>query len=256
VDDVEIGTLCPTGYRFLHVPRSSSRGGGVGVLFKDGLRVKTSITETYQSFEFIDVHLRSIQNIVILVVYRPPDTACALFLEEFSRLLERITAEHCGRLLITGDFNFHVDVPSNGPANQFIDILEAFNLKQHVSVGTHISGHTLDLIITKGDDHGMREIRVSDLAISDHLAVHCDLLLQKPQPMKKVVLSRKLRTVKVQSFCKDIQNSMLLQQQSEDLDSLVDQYDNVLRTLLNYHRPTKTTCYYNKAISALVYTGS
>lgn len=38
-NDVEVGTLCPTGYRFLHVPRSHSRGGGVGVLFKDNLDI-------------------------------------------------------------------------------------------------------------------------------------------------------------------------------------------------------------------------
>ena len=30
IDDIEIGILCPTGYRFLHVPRGHSRGGGVG----------------------------------------------------------------------------------------------------------------------------------------------------------------------------------------------------------------------------------
>lgn len=28
VDDIEVGTLCPTGYRFLHVPRPHGRGGG------------------------------------------------------------------------------------------------------------------------------------------------------------------------------------------------------------------------------------
>ena len=37
IDDVEIRTLCPTGYRFLHVPRGHSRGGGAGLLFKDTL---------------------------------------------------------------------------------------------------------------------------------------------------------------------------------------------------------------------------
>ena len=41
IDEVEIGTFCPTGYRFLHVLRSESchdsatysNGGGVVVLF-------------------------------------------------------------------------------------------------------------------------------------------------------------------------------------------------------------------------------
>ncbi len=39
VDEVDIGTLCSSGYRFLHVPRSYSSGGGVGLLFKETLQV-------------------------------------------------------------------------------------------------------------------------------------------------------------------------------------------------------------------------
>lgn len=30
-DSVEIGTLCPTGYRVIHVPKSRSAGGGVNL---------------------------------------------------------------------------------------------------------------------------------------------------------------------------------------------------------------------------------
>ena len=48
-NDVEVGTLCPTGYRFLHVPRSHSRGGGVGVLFKDKPNINSSMCDTFQS---------------------------------------------------------------------------------------------------------------------------------------------------------------------------------------------------------------
>ena len=103
-NDVEVGTLCPTGYRFLHVPRSHSRGGGVGVLFKDNLNINSLMCDTFQSFEFMDVRLRSLQCIRILVIY---------FFEEFSRLLEQIAAEPSGCLLITGDFNFHMDDPDN-----------------------------------------------------------------------------------------------------------------------------------------------
>ena len=43
IDDVEIRTLCPTGYRFLHVLRGHSRGGGVGLLFKDTLQINSHI---------------------------------------------------------------------------------------------------------------------------------------------------------------------------------------------------------------------
>ena len=32
-DSVEIGTLCPKGYRVIHITRSYSAGGGVGIIF-------------------------------------------------------------------------------------------------------------------------------------------------------------------------------------------------------------------------------
>ena len=38
-------------------------------------------------------------------------------------------------LLITGDFNFHMDDTADRYATQFGRLLELFNLKQHVAVG-------------------------------------------------------------------------------------------------------------------------
>lgn len=64
IDDIDVGTLCPTGYRLLHVPRSQGRGGGgVGVLFKDTLDVNTSVTDSFETFEFMDVRLRHCQSV-------------------------------------------------------------------------------------------------------------------------------------------------------------------------------------------------
>ena len=45
IDEVDIGTLCPTGYHFFHVLRSYSLGGGVG-LFKETINVNSHTTLT------------------------------------------------------------------------------------------------------------------------------------------------------------------------------------------------------------------
>lgn len=204
-NDVEVGTLCPAGYRFLHVPRSHSRGGGVGVLFKDNLNINSLMCDTFQSFEFMDVRLRSLQCIRILVIYRPPDNnSCLVFVEEFSRLLEQIAAEPSGCLLITGDFNFHMDDPDNANAKRFADLLESYDLKQHVNCGTHTSGHTLDLVITRSDDSLIKDTKVKDPVISDHLAIHCVLSIQKPQFRKKLINVRKLHSLNMDSFVRKL----------------------------------------------------
>ena len=54
-DDFDMGTLCATGYRFLHNPRSLGRGGGVGLLFKDSLWVNSILCEQCKTFELMDV---------------------------------------------------------------------------------------------------------------------------------------------------------------------------------------------------------
>ena len=79
IDDVEIRTLCPTGYRFLHVPRGHSRGGGVGLLFKDTLQTNSHITDTFTTFELMNIHFRSLQSITVLHIYHPLITPHACY---------------------------------------------------------------------------------------------------------------------------------------------------------------------------------
>ena len=129
----------------------------------------------------MDIHLRSLQPIRTLLIYRPADNiSCGLFLEEFLVLLEQIMAESTGHLLISGDFNLHVDDPCSIYANRFNEILESCNLKQHVTGATHANGHTLDLVISKKDNPLITEIKIFDAVISDHCAVHCNPRVQKP----------------------------------------------------------------------------
>ena len=81
VDAVAVGTLCPTGYRFIHGPRiSNTSGGGIGFLFKETLDVNSNVCDNFETFEIMHVRLKSTKGIRILCVYRPPDVSSyALF---------------------------------------------------------------------------------------------------------------------------------------------------------------------------------
>ena len=63
-------------------------------------------------------------------------------LSEFPDYLESLLL-----LLITGDFNIHVDDCSNLDTQKFLDLLDSFDL-EHVKQPTHRDGHTLNLSIT------------------------------------------------------------------------------------------------------------
>ena len=116
MDDADvINEVCPTGYDFYHVTRGS-KGGGVALLYKKGLRFKrnSSIKGKFKSFEFTDLTmLRSSTALRTIIVYRPPPSrnnncTVTMFFNEFPLLLENL-ATTAGPILLAGDFNFHVD---------------------------------------------------------------------------------------------------------------------------------------------------
>ena len=65
-------------------------------------------------------------------------------------------------------------------ARVFSDVLTSIGLKQHVTVPTHISGHTLDLLITRDHDPVICSAPVADRYLSDHASVLCALNSPKP----------------------------------------------------------------------------
>ena len=72
----------------------------------------------------------------------------AHFVDEFTAYLES-TVLIKKPVIIMGDFNLHVDDPSDTEAKKFCDMLDSLGLEQHVKHPTHIQGHTLDLVITR-----------------------------------------------------------------------------------------------------------
>ena len=94
----------------------------------------------------------------VFVVYRPPlnkkkKATVRQFNEEFTRLLEA-KAISVNKLLVVGDFNFHMEDIENAGVCSFTDVLQTFDLHQHVNGATHMNGHTLDLVLS----HSMDEL--------------------------------------------------------------------------------------------------
>ena len=152
-DEVIIGEICYAGYRFFNQPRLGGNGGGVGLLCKANLDVKTRLSHDYRSFEYLDSTIVNTRTVRVITVYRPPPSAANgltvdIFLDEFGTLLEELEVTNA-ELLIVGDFNFHMDDLMDGNAIQFSRLLETFDLKQYVKAPTHLYGHNY----TRSCDH-------------------------------------------------------------------------------------------------------
>ena len=128
-------TLCtPVGYKLLDYPRTSRTGGGTEVLFRDNLTVKKGATAELRSFEYSEWDIKSESDrIHLIIVYRTPysdahPVTTIVFFQEFSAFLQ--SAVFCSsHLLITGDFNIHMDEEADTDAVRPREILESTGLK-------------------------------------------------------------------------------------------------------------------------------
>ena len=131
----------------------------------------------------------SLHSFVYIVVYRPSSQpVTSKFIEEFSSLLETI-AIYSSTIVITGDFNLHLDDSDAPHVTNFIQLLDAFNLRQHVREPTHVGGHTLDLVITAVDS-APSLVCVDPPVYSDHGLVTCVMpFTRRPANSYRTVLT-------------------------------------------------------------------
>ncbi|XP_078374323.1 uncharacterized protein LOC144657833 [Oculina patagonica] len=142
-------------------------------------------------------------------------------------------------LVLLGDFNIHVDVPTDMDAIQFRDLLDSMGLQQHVKRPTHIHGHTLDLLITRQSDEIIVKEPETERYFSDHAVVLSHLRTAVPAPKARHAEFRKLKEINKQQFLEDIRNSSLCRDPPDTLDELVECYNNTLRSLLDKHAPVR-----------------
>ena len=233
-------------YDLYHVPRQQSKkGGGVAILARHGLIVKqNNILGSYNSFEHMDLHISSMAgaSLRLVVIYRPPPNkknkfTVPEFHDEFSSMLDSVLPVTTP-FVIAGDFNVHVDQPQDSVASSFLDMLNDYDLEQHVCVATHVDGHTLDLLVTRKTDNVVSSVSVHNDLPSDHGAVKSFLDIARPAASRKHICSRKLREVNIESFRKNIKSSTLNSSQPTDTATdLSTKFVTVLHKIIDNHAP-------------------
>ena len=144
-------------------------------------------------------------------------------------------------LVITGDFNLHLDCTTNNDTMRFMELLDSFSLQQHVNVPTHVHGHTLDLIITRQSDEIVKTQPWTDCLFSDHLPVFCELQISRPSLVRSKISSRKIKSINMADLRNDISRSELCTKyHAMCMNELVSCYDSTLSRLLDSHAPLIT----------------
>jgi len=115
--------------------------------------------------------------------------------------------------IITGDFNIHLDNPTDHLISQFLSLLSSFNLTQHVDFPTHNKNHILDLVITSSACSLAPSLSSSHCCPSDHFPVFTRLSINPiPLPPPTLHSFRWLHSIDIGSFLTDLKSSRLVEQ--------------------------------------------
>ena len=143
-------------------------------------------------------------------------------------------------LCITGDFNMHIDDPTDTYGCQFSDLLSSYGLVNHITFPTHLAGHTLVLVITRNNQEmNLRSIKPGYF-LSDHCFVCVEIVIAWPEVQNKTLSYHKIKSIdrpslaiELESICKDLLRI-------DDLNELAAQYNCRLLSLLDKHAPVTT----------------
>ncbi len=117
-------------------------------------------------------------------------------------------------------------------------LLDDHDLVQHMKGPTHISGNTLDLIISRQADSLICNGSVyQDIYMSDHMSVIGYLNAAKPPPQTKKMTFRKTKDIDILDIRTDLE-SRLFPLPDSDASSLVGHYNSVVSDIMDLHAPT------------------
>ena len=240
------------GWEIHSAPRKQRIGGGVAVVYRTDLGVKSGTTKCFKTFECIETTIGNASEMYRLVnIYRPPYSKKAPhtqshFLDEFKGYIEELNCK-VGTPLIMGDFNFHMERPDEFYPKKLQEMIEEFDLKQMVPlVSTHRHGGTLDLALMDATIADCLEpVRVlEEGTTSDHHLITMDLQLTARISKRKrpdTIWYRDFSKMDVESFNEDLKASGLFTSPAdeEDVNSLVEKLYGTLLDLVDKHCPMK-----------------
>ena len=239
-NDVTLVQLCPPGFKAISISRKDSTGGGIAVVYKDTITVRSRATHNYSSMECgsfsIDLPMPTIN---LSVIYRPPNSSVPVFAIDFLDLLENSINENC-RFLIVGDFNIPINNPDSPDTNIFQDVWDSLGLHNHITFLTLRQHNTLDLIITEHQENFIRQLNQGRLFL-DHYLIDFEMAFTSTLVGQQIITFRKIKSIDCTAFAKDVQHRLATEDISKiNAQECINIYHGILRTTLDNHAPLKS----------------
>ena len=166
------------GFSFFHKHRSNRIGGGVGLYLSENFdsRIRDDLcfdNDAITELLFLEINNSIGKNIIIGVIYRPPDQDVASFLPSYNKLLSKITKENkiC---YIMGDFNLNLlRFQQHSLTGEFLEQMYSNAFFPLILRPSRITSHSATLIdnIFINQLHSNLKSGLLFTDISDHLPV-------------------------------------------------------------------------------------
>ena len=228
-------SIIPKNYQLIHTPRINRIGGGVGILFKNTIKLISSNPVHIIDCDTILVSLLISGGLTIklFLVYLPPSSTYQTFLDNLNEFISSLPS--LTNTIFLGDFNIPIN-KQNKLSIDFISLMQSHSLQQHVNSFTHISGNTLDLVFSCINSSLIISILDTKHLLSDHYAVYFTVNYPMPtKPIKKTIYYRNISNISITNFLSDLH--VLILNDRNDITML--NLNNCLSHLLSTHSPQK-----------------
>ena len=195
------------GYSFINKPRRKGKGGGVGIYISNDLNWIRREDIENSDFEciWIEIILKKSSNILLCVLYRPPDSSKYLnknFTKSFNDMLEIVAVE----AIVMGDFNVNFLKVNDHPDIKATIALHGY--KQLLKQPTRTVGDSATLIdvILTNKPNTISATEIFPCSYSDHDMIGCIRKLHHIKYNNKDVTCRNYKDYDAETVNRDLKD--------------------------------------------------
>ena len=165
-----------TQYNFVGKVRDHKQGGGVGLYVKQSCQYRERHDLSVNNDDIIEsqfIELTKPKNLIVGVIYRPPNDKLELFKNSLSELLQKIDSQK-KKCFLMGDFNIDLlKIEENQHTNDILNHMFSSSFFPLISRPTRITSRSATLIdnifVNSLEDNFTSGLLFTDL--SDHLPI-------------------------------------------------------------------------------------
>ena len=233
-----------SGYNSEHLCRNSKRGGGVSIFIKANIKYKrrTDLDIINDNIEAIFIEIKSEEfntkkNMVIGVVYRPPNTDLENFIDSLNNLTSPLNSSKTLNFYL-GDYNLDLlSYSIHNPTAGFIDMIYSNSYLPLINKPTRVTSQSMTLIdnIYTNCIHNNIERGIFFTDISDHLPIFCIVNCFKTKTKTNEFIQKRIYSTKNFARYKEMLNNEDWVGPITSSNDPQDAFTNLHSTLCKFH---------------------